>query len=88
MVLFFCLSILEDSGYMARAGVAKGKILMAQDAICQYLAARLGVESQALQETVRTITDLDTLSWNMNQIFIVTTLDEATSLIHNSAVSL
>ncbi|MHB8127317.1 MAG: Rpn family recombination-promoting nuclease/putative transposase [Desulfitobacteriaceae bacterium] len=68
-------------------GVAKGKILMAQDAICQYLAARLGVESQALQETVRTITDLDTLSRIMNQIFIVTHLDEATSLIHMSTVS-
>ena len=70
-----------------KRGVAEGKILMAQDAICQYHAARLGVESQALQETVRTITDLDTFSRIMNQIFIVTTLDEATSLVHSRAVS-
>jgi len=68
-------------------GRAEGKILMAQDAICQYLAVRLGVESQALQEIVRTIIDLDTLSQIMNKIFIVTDLAEATSLIHISAVS-
>ena len=55
-------------------GEAKGRILMAQDAICQYLEARLGVKSQALQESVHTITELDTLSRIMNQIFIGTPL--------------
>ncbi|MHB1407621.1 MAG: Rpn family recombination-promoting nuclease/putative transposase, partial [Desulfitobacteriaceae bacterium] len=65
---------------------AKGKIL-AQDAICQYLEARFGADSQALQETVRAITDLDALSRIINRIFLVTSLDEAKALIQDGMVS-
>jgi len=39
-------------------GEPKGKV----ETICQYLEVRFGAESQALQEIVRTITDLDALS--------------------------
>jgi len=68
-------------------GRAEGKILMAQDIICQYLNDRFGAESQAIQETIRAITDLDVLSRITNRIFIVTHLDEATALIQVSSVS-
>ena len=43
-------------------GRAEGKVEGKAETICQFLEARFGVESRALQETVRTITDLDTLS--------------------------
>ena len=62
-------------------GKEEGKLLMAQEAISQYLAARLGEESQALQESVRAIRDLDRLSRIMDRIFTVTDLDEARALI-------
>jgi len=64
-------------------GEAKGKVLMAQDSICQYLEARLGVESQVLQDSVHTITDLDTLSRIMKQILIGSHLDEVLALIRD-----
>ena len=64
-------------------GEAKGKA----ETICQYLEARFGAESQALQETVRMIADLDVLSRITNRIFIVTHLDEATALIRANLVS-
>ncbi|MDR3601663.1 MAG: Rpn family recombination-promoting nuclease/putative transposase [Desulfosporosinus sp.] len=68
-------------------GEAKGKIQMAQDAICQYLDAHFGAESQLLQDTVRSITDLNALSQIMNRIFIVNQLDEAKALIQDSLIS-
>lgn len=78
----------ELNAEMAEArGEAKGKILMAQDAICQYLKVHFGSDSQALQETVRAITDLNALSQIMNRIFIVNHLDEANALIQDSLIS-
>lgn len=65
-------------------GEAKGKILMAQDAICQYLEMHFGAESQFPQNAVRSITDLNELSRIMNRIFIVNQLDEAKALIQDS----
>ena len=44
-------------------------------------------DSQALQETVRTITDLDALSQIINRIFLVTHFDEAKSLIQDILTS-
>ena len=64
-------------------GEAKGKV----DTICQFLEARFGAESQALQEKVRTITDLDVLSRITNRIFVVNHLDEATGVIQDNLVS-
>ncbi|HZK84030.1 MAG TPA: Rpn family recombination-promoting nuclease/putative transposase [Desulfosporosinus sp.] len=69
------------------AAEAKGKVIMAQDSICKYLEARLGVKSQALQETVYAITELETLSRIMNRIYIVNHLEEATALIQDYLVS-
>ena len=64
-------------------GETRGKGIMAQDAICQYLEARLGVESQVLQESVRTIANLDALSRIMNLIFTGTPLNEVKALIQD-----
>jgi len=64
-------------------GKAEGKA----ETICQYLEVRFGAESQALQERVRTITDLDVLSRITNRIFVVVHLDEATALIEDHLVS-
>ncbi|SPF50953.1 conserved hypothetical protein [Candidatus Desulfosporosinus infrequens] len=64
-------------------GRAKGKA----EAICQYLEARFGAESQALQETIQTITDSDVLSRITNRIFAVDQLDHATSIVQDNLVS-
>jgi len=68
-------------------GEAKGEAKGTAETICQYLEVRFGAESQALQERVRTITDLDALSRITNRIFIVTHLEEATTLIQGNLVS-
>ncbi|MHB8125210.1 MAG: Rpn family recombination-promoting nuclease/putative transposase [Desulfitobacteriaceae bacterium] len=68
-------------------GVVIGEVKGKAETICQYLEVRFGAESQALQETVRTIANLDALSRIINQIFIVTHLDEATALIQVNLVS-
>jgi predicted transposase/invertase (TIGR01784 family) len=69
------------------AAEAKGKAEGKAEDICQYLEARLGAESQALQERVRTITDLDTLSRIINRIFMGTPVDEVMALIEEYLVS-
>ena len=66
---------------------AEGKAEGKADAICQYLETRFGAESQSLQDTVRTITDLDVLSRIISRIFVVNHLDEAKKLIQGSFVS-
>lgn len=55
--------------------------------ICRYLETRFGAESQALQETARTITNLDALSRIIDRIFVVSNLDEAMSLIRDNLVT-
>ncbi|MDR3599508.1 MAG: hypothetical protein P4L49_03350 [Desulfosporosinus sp.] len=65
-------------------GRAEGKAEGKAETICQYLEANFGIESQALQEAVRTIADLDTLSRITSRIFKVSHLDEATALIQVS----
>ena len=79
-------AIFSDATNLA-AAETKGKVIMAQDSICKYLEARLGVKSQVLQETVRAIMDLETLSRIMNRIYIVNHLDEATALVQDNLVS-
>ena len=68
---------LRDQLTRMKSAANKGKA----ETICQYLEAHFGVGSRALQKTVRTITDLDTLSRITSRIFIVAHLDEATALI-------
>ena len=68
-------------------GKAEGKILMAHNAIGQYLEARLGVESQVLQERVQMIVDLSALSKIMNRIFTGAPIDEVTALIQDILAS-
>lgn len=68
-------------------GILEGKAEGKVEAICQYLEARFGPESQALQESVHTITDLDKISRIMNRIYIVNHLDEATGLIQDILVT-
>jgi predicted transposase/invertase (TIGR01784 family) len=62
-------------------GEVKGRVEGKADAICQYLEARFGSDSQALQETVHSMTDVDSLSRIINRIFLVTSLDEAKAII-------
>lgn len=67
-------------------GRAEGKAEGKAETICQYLEVRFGVESQALQERVRAIANLDVLNQITNQIFLITHLDEATVLIQDNYV--
>jgi predicted transposase/invertase (TIGR01784 family) len=62
---------------------AEGKIEGRVEAIEQYLDARFGSDSQALQETIRSITNLDTLNRIMNKIFLASSLDEAKAIIRD-----
>ena len=68
-------------------GKAEGKAEGMIQSICQFLEARFGAESQALQDIVQDMTDLDALSRIIPRIFLVTSLDEAKALIQNSMVS-
>ena len=68
-------------------GKAEGEANMAKNVICRSLEAHFGAESQALQETVRTITNLDTLNRIIDRIFGVKHLDDAKALIQASLVS-
>lgn len=65
----------------------KGKAEAKIEIIREYLEGRFGAESQTLQETVKTITDLNALSRISKKIFFITQLDEATALIQGNAVS-
>jgi hypothetical protein len=67
------LAAVEAARLKAERAEAKGR----SEAICQYLEMHFGAESQPLQDTVRSITDLNALSRIMNRIFIVNQLDEA-----------
>ncbi|MDR3587640.1 MAG: Rpn family recombination-promoting nuclease/putative transposase [Desulfosporosinus sp.] len=64
-------------------GEAKGKAEGKVETICQYLEVHFGAESQALQESVRTITDLDVLSRITNRIFVIAHLDDAMALVQD-----
>jgi len=64
-------------------GQAKGEAKGKTEAICEYLEAHFGVESQSLQGTVRTITDLDVLRRITSRIFVVAHLDEAIALVQD-----
>ncbi len=77
------MAAVKASELRAERAKAEGKV----EAICQYLDVRFGVESQALQDTVRTMNDLDTLTRIMNRIFTSNSLDEAKSIIQGSLVS-
>ena len=68
-------------------GRVKGKAEGKAEVICQYLEARFGAESQALQETIQTITDSDVLSRITNRIFVVDQLYEAMSIVQDNLVS-
>lgn len=68
-------------------GVVIGEAKAKAETICEYLEDRFGAESQALQETVKTITDLNALGRISKKIFFITQLDEATALIQDNAVS-
>ena len=65
----------------------EGRVEGSIDDICKYLEAYFGAESQALQDIVRNITDLDTLSRMIPQIFLVASFDEAKAIIQNSTIS-
>lgn len=77
----------EKIEFKLKEAKVEGKAIMAQESICQYLEARLGVESQALQENIYTITDLDMLSRIMNRILTGSPLDEVTALIRDILVA-
>ena len=79
-------AVFSDATNLA-AAEAKGKAEGKTEAICQYLEVRFGAKSQALQERVRTITNLDVLSRITNRIFVVAHLDEATALVQDYLVS-
>jgi len=81
------LAAVEASRLNAEEAEARGEAKGKAESICQFLEARFGAESQALQETVRTIINLDILNRIIDRIFLVTHLDEAKALIQDSLIS-
>ncbi|OAT80355.1 Rpn family recombination-promoting nuclease/putative transposase [Desulfotomaculum copahuensis] len=71
------------AGAMAE-GEAKGKVIMAQDAICKYLEARFGGDSRGLQGRVRGVGKVETLDRIINKIYTVDTLEEAVSVVDSA----
>lgn len=63
------------------SNIEGARVVTTQEAICQFLDTRFGIESQFLQDIVRAINNLDALSRIMKQIFGVNKLDEAKALI-------
>jgi predicted transposase/invertase (TIGR01784 family) len=63
---------------------AKGKVIMAQDAICKFLDARFGNASQGLQKQIREIDKLETLDKIINNIFTANSLNEAEAVINKA----
>lgn len=62
-------------------GKARGKTEMAQDSICKYLKARFGASSQALQQQVKTISNLTELNRIIDNIYTTNTLEEAQAVV-------
>jgi len=64
-------------------GEAKGKV----EALCRYLELHFGAESQSLQDSVRTITDLDILGRIIDRVYVSVNLDEAKAFIEDYLIS-
>ena len=79
-------AVFSDATNLA-AAETKGKVEAKVEIIREYLEDRFGAESQTLQETVKTITDLNALGRISKKIFFITQLDEATALIQDNVVS-
>ncbi|MEW6698451.1 MAG: hypothetical protein AB1341_14045, partial [Bacillota bacterium] len=70
-------------GAMAE-GEVRGKVTMAQEAICKYLEAKFGDASRALQGRVREIGKVETLDKVINKIYTVGSLEEVGTLIEGA----
>ena len=81
------LAAVEASRLNAEEAEARGEAKGKAESICQFLEARFGAESQALQEAVLAIKDLDTLIRMSKRIFTSNSLDEAKSIVQGSLVS-
>jgi len=68
------------AGAMAE-GEARGKVEMAQEAICKYLDARFGDSSKDLQKKVKQVGKLETLDEIINKIYTVSSLEEARAIV-------
>jgi predicted transposase/invertase (TIGR01784 family) len=62
-------------------GEARGKVTASQDAICEYLDARFESKSRGLQKQVKQIDQLELLDKIIKQIFTVSSLEEAKTVI-------
>jgi len=75
------ISALEGS---EAKGEARGKVVMAQDAICKFLDARFENSSQGLQKQIKQIDKLETLDKIINKIFTANSLNEADAVINKA----
>jgi predicted transposase/invertase (TIGR01784 family) len=62
-------------------GEVKGKIEAKQDAICQFLFKRFGLDPAGIQEKVRQLTNLEILDGVLTQLFAAGSPEEAQHII-------
>ncbi len=65
-------------------GEARGKVMMAQGAICEFLDARFGSASRGLQKQVKQIDKLEPLDKIIKKIFTANSLEDANAIINNA----
>jgi predicted transposase/invertase (TIGR01784 family) len=76
------ISALEGS---EAKGEVRGKVVMAQDAICKFLDARFRNSSQGLQKQIGKIDKLETLDKIINKIFTANSLEDVNTIINNAS---
>ena len=65
-------------------GEAKGKVAMAQEAICKFLDTRFPEDSAGLQRDIQKINDIVILDKIINKIYAVNSLEEAAAIVREA----
>ncbi|MGQ9558362.1 MAG: Rpn family recombination-promoting nuclease/putative transposase [Desulfurispora sp.] len=64
-------------------GLLEGSVKKAQDYICKYLSRKFGASSSRLQQKVREISSLKQLDELTDELFVASSLEEATAIIND-----
>lgn len=81
---------MDQASRLARArkegkqeGILEGSVKKAQDYICRYLLRKFGPSSSRLQQRVREISSLKQLDELTDELFVASSLEEATAIIND-----
>lgn len=79
------INLQDSGGYSCVYGKGKrdGKLEGKREAARQFLATRFGGQSADIQETMKELTDLNTLNYVLRELFLVNGLEEARNVLNN-----